>query len=146
LASRSATIRETAWRPAQTIENQPLAEGPKGLTVVRLFVLEVSLRVRVSGARQHVWLKAADIRDADPRARHRVGDERGADVAHLSDIPGPGVLKEGADPMAEQAGGDAITVDRNRQEIDKSAVQRIGRVANLLSGLVELMGIEPMTS
>ncbi len=34
----------------------------------------------------------------------------------------------------------------NRQEIDKSAVQRIRRPAKLLLELVELAGIEPATS
>ena len=34
----------------------------------------------------------------------------------------------------------------NRQEIDKSATRRIAYLAKLLLELVELMGIEPMTS
>jgi hypothetical protein len=34
----------------------------------------------------------------------------------------------------------------NRQEIDKSAASPIGHPAKLLLELVELMGIEPMTS
>ena len=36
--------------------------------------------------------------------------------------------------------------EENRQEIDKSAVPRIRRRAKLLLGLVELTGIEPVTS
>jgi len=36
--------------------------------------------------------------------------------------------------------------DRNRQEIDKSDPQRIGRLTNLLLELVELTGIELVTS
>jgi hypothetical protein len=35
---------------------------------------------------------------------------------------------------------------KNRQEIDKSAAQRIRRAAKLLLELVELMGLELMTS
>jgi beta-lactamase family protein len=42
--------------------------------------------------------------------------------------------------------GDRVAHRENRQEIDKSAVQRIRRPAKSLPELVELMGIEPMTS
>ena len=45
------------------------------------------------------------------------------------------------------AGGrTSASLAENRQEIDKSAVQQIGPVAKSLLELVELMGIEPMTS
>jgi hypothetical protein len=67
--------------PTQPIEDQPLSESAKGLTVRGILILQVGLRVQVPRACDDVRLKAPDVSELDPGTRRGVGYEAQADVA-----------------------------------------------------------------
>jgi hypothetical protein len=109
-------------------------------------------------ARQEAFASRKNGPPADPG--HSCGDQRSATSLITIRFRNVGVLRVRGSPRAGPGegrwgyrarsrpfqGASEPAPSTNRQEIDKSVGQRIGHLAQLQYGLVELTGIEPVTS